>query len=184
MIKLKPKFPFYLQSWTKLVELKVEITGDSRNGAIFQISNSCPYSPISMLNLAKFCCQKPKTTVIWGRERTSCWKINFLFCFYSFVQNCSYTGESRDFWKKDDLWNFVKFTEKHLCHSLHFNKVAGLSLLIYSKRDSSTGVLLWILRNFTEDLFCDCFCRKANVKNILLDFNETNKGFRKHICWC
>ena len=29
--------------------------------------------------------------------------------------------------KKDVLKNFAKFTEKHLCQSLFFNKVAGLS---------------------------------------------------------
>ena len=32
------------------------------------------------------------------------------------------------FYKKDALENFVKFTEKHLCQSLIFNEVAGLSL--------------------------------------------------------
>ena len=30
--------------------------------------------------------------------------------------------------KKDVLQNFAKFTGKHLCQSLSFNKVAGLSL--------------------------------------------------------
>ena len=30
------------------------------------------------------------------------------------------------FYKKDVLRNFAKFTEKHLCQSLFFNKVAGL----------------------------------------------------------
>ena len=30
------------------------------------------------------------------------------------------------FWKKDILRNFTKFTGKHLCQSLFFNKVAGL----------------------------------------------------------
>ena len=33
--------------------------------------------------------------------------------------------------KKGILRNFAKFTEKHLCHSLFFNKVAGLSLQLY-----------------------------------------------------
>ena len=37
--------------------------------------------------------------------------------------------------KKGVLRNFTKFTGKHLCQSLFFNKVAGL-------RDSGTGVLL------------------------------------------
>ena len=30
------------------------------------------------------------------------------------------------FWKKGVLRNFAKFTGKHLCQSLFFNKVAGL----------------------------------------------------------
>ena len=61
MIKLTSQFPLYLQSRTKLAELKVKITGDSRNGSIFQISNSSPYSPISVLNLTEVCCQEPET---------------------------------------------------------------------------------------------------------------------------
>ena len=61
MINLTSQFPFYLQSRTKLVELKVKITGDSRNGSIFQISNSSPYFPMSVLNLTKVCCQEPET---------------------------------------------------------------------------------------------------------------------------
>ena len=58
--------------------------------------------------------------------------------------------------KKGILKNFAKFTGKHLCKSLFFNK-------LYSKRDPGTGVFLWILRNFLEHLFYrtspgDCFC--------------------------
>ena len=33
--------------------------------------------------------------------------------------------------KKDVVKNFVKFIGKHLCLSLFFNKVAGLSLQLY-----------------------------------------------------
>ena len=33
--------------------------------------------------------------------------------------------------KKGVLKNFAKFTGKHLCHSLFFNKVAGLSLNLF-----------------------------------------------------
>ena len=43
-----------------------------------------------MLNLAEFCCQKPKnlpTTLIWG-DGFFHWKIDFLFCLNSFVQDC------------------------------------------------------------------------------------------------
>ena len=56
--------------------------------------------------------------------------------------------------RKGVLGNFTKFTRKHLCKSLR-----PATLL---KRDSGTGVFLWILGNFSEHLFyrtplCDCF---------------------------
>ena len=46
------------------------------------------------------------------------------------------------FFKKGVLRIFTKFIGKHLCQRLFFNKVALLSLLIYQKRDSGTGVFL------------------------------------------
>ena len=82
---------YNLQPWTKLVETKVENPVNSRNDSSFQIPNSPPYPPISMLNLAKFCCQKPKTlptTLICGGEGFFHWKIDFLFCLNSSVQDC------------------------------------------------------------------------------------------------
>ena len=44
-----------------------------------------------------------------------------------------------------------------------FNKVAVLNLELYQKRDTGTGIFLWIFRNFQEYLFYktpldDCFC--------------------------
>ena len=50
--------------------------------------------------------------------------------------------------RKGVLRNFAKFTWKHLCQSLFFDKVARLSLQLYLKRDSGTGVFTWILQNF------------------------------------
>ena len=50
--------------------------------------------------------------------------------------------------KKGVLRNFAQFTGKHLCQSIFFNKVAGRRLQIYLKRDSGTGVFLWIAWNF------------------------------------
>ena len=46
-------------------------------------------------------------------------------------------GRSRPevFCKKGALRNFAKFTGKHLCQSLSFNKVAGLSLATLSKKE-------------------------------------------------
>ena len=82
---------YNLQPWTKLVETKVENPVNSRNDSSFQIPNSPPYPPISMLNLAKFCCQKPTTlptTLLCGGEGFFHRKIDFLFCLNSFVQDC------------------------------------------------------------------------------------------------
>ena len=63
---------------------------------------------------------------------------------------------------KGVLRNFEKFTGKHMCQSLFFNKVGGSSLQLYLKKDPGTGALVRILRNFLEDLFYrtppgDCF---------------------------
>ena len=38
------------------------------------------------------------------------------------------------FCKKGVLRNFAKFTGKHLCQSLFFNKVAGMRLLLHAKK--------------------------------------------------
>ena len=46
------------------------------------------------------------------------------------------------FCKKGVLRNFAKFTKKHLCQSLFFNKVAGLRPATLLKRDSGTGFFL------------------------------------------
>ena len=72
--------------------------------------------------------------------------------FHSFIyQKRSYSTEV--FYKKYVLKNFPKFTGKHLCPRLVFDKVAGLSPATWLKKDSSTGVFLWILWNFQEQLF-------------------------------
>ena len=44
--------------------------------------------------------------------------------------------------KKGVLKNFTKFTGKHLCQSLFFNKVAGLRPATLLKRDSGADVFL------------------------------------------
>ena len=45
------------------------------------------------------------------------------------------------FCNKDVLGNFAKFTGKHLCQSLFLNKVAGLGLQLYLKKETLTQVL-------------------------------------------
>ena len=57
------------------------------------------------------------------------------------------------FFKRGVLENFSKFTGNPLHWSLFLIKFQSSSLQLYSKkRDSSTGVILWILRNFQEHL--------------------------------
>ena len=64
--------------------------------------------------------------------------------------------------KKDTRRNFAKFSGKHLCQGLFLNKIADFRPATLLKRDSGTGVFLWILSNFYEHLFPrtpldDCF---------------------------
>ena len=49
----------------------------------------------------------------------------------AFLQNCSV--------KKGVLRTFAKFTEKHQCQGLFFNKVAGLRPATLLKRESGAG---------------------------------------------
>ena len=46
------------------------------------------------------------------------------------------------FCRKGVLENFAKFTGKHLCQSLFSNKVPGLSLQLYLKRDFGASIFL------------------------------------------
>ena len=54
------------------------------------------------------------------------------------------------FYKKGVLENFVKFTGKHLCQRLFLIKLQPWGLQLCHKRDSVTGVFLWILRNIQD----------------------------------
>ena len=65
--------------------------------------------------------------------------------------------------KNGVLENFAKFTGKHLCESLFFNKVAALSPVTLLKKRLWPDLSLRILRNFQEHLFYrtpldNCFC--------------------------
>ena len=77
-------------------------------------------------------------------------------------------------YKKRVLKNFAKFTGKHLCQSLPEAEACNF----IKKRDSETGVFLWILQNFWEHLFLqntsgDCFCTSPQ-KHPQIDFNTEN----------
>ena len=51
------------------------------------------------------------------------------------------------FCKKDVLRNFTKFTGKHLCQNLFFNKIAGL-------RQNTSGDSFWVTLNANKVLNC------------------------------
>ena len=50
------------------------------------------------------------------------------------------------------LKNFTKFIGKDVFQSLFLNKIASLRAQTYLKQDCNTGVFLWILQNFKENL--------------------------------
>ena len=55
------------------------------------------------------------------------------------------------FCKKAVLKNFTKFTEKHLCQNLFFNKVAGLGLLL--KKEALTQAFSYEFREIFKNTF-------------------------------
>ena len=103
------------------------------------------------------------------------------------------------FYKKGDLRNFVKFTGKHLCQSLFFNKVAGLrpETCNFIKKETLaqviSGEFYEISKNtiFTEHLWATasdhtirtrkqfhslilykiCYVRPSRIKNCLFVFS-------------
>ena len=76
----------------------------------------------------------------------------FIWIYQSCNQNMLIVNKQKQppevFFKKCILKNFAKFTGKHLCQSLSFNKVAGLDLQLEKKGDLGTVFFQWILRNF------------------------------------
>ena len=67
---------------------------------------------------------------------------SFIKCSNSFLFFSSEAARPEVFCKKGTLKNFVKFTGKHLCQSLFFNKVAGLRPATLFKKGSDKGIFL------------------------------------------
>ena len=67
------------------------------------------------------------------------------------------------FCKKDVLWNFAKFTGKHLCQSLFFNKVADPAKFL------KTASLTEHLRETASKVWKEC---QINFKFFQTDFFE------------
>ena len=67
------------------------------------------------------------------------WWFGSVFFLYCSSTICRHSHQRCSI-KKSYLKNFTKFTGKHLCQSLLFNKVAGLGPATLLKRDAGTGV--------------------------------------------
>ena len=92
------------------------------------------------------------------------------------------------FCKKVVLRNFAKFTGKHLCQSLFFNTVAGLAWNVIKKRDSGTGVFLWIFVKFVRTPFLQntsggCFCTMV-MHGIQQRFAASHVSSEKSVFFC
>ena len=59
---------------------------------------------------------------------------HFLITKYVEYANFADATEAEVFYRKGALRNFTKFTGKHLCQSLFFNKVAGAPATLFKKR--------------------------------------------------
>ena len=75
--------------------------------------------------------------------------------------------------KKGVIRNFVKFTGKHMCQSIFFNKVAGLRYATLLKKRLWDMCFLVNIAKFLRTLFYrirlgDCFC----ISNKVLCFHE------------
>ena len=74
--------------------------------------------------------------VRWERQKN----IDFEYCLITDFQNIKIHAKCRSsppevFYKKGDLRNFTKFTGKHMCQSLSFNKVADQASKAYKASD-------------------------------------------------
>ena len=86
------------------------------------------------------------------------------------------------FCKKGVLRNFTKFTWKHLCWSLFFNKVADLRPETLLKRDANAGVFRRTLWNFLRAPFLQnpsggCFFIKDSFCRFFVTKKVSNKSF-------
>ena len=92
----------------------------------------------------------------------------FYFMFSTFITVTTQKQSSRGVLKKDVLRNFAKFTGKHLCQSLFFNKVAGLrrNFAKFLRTPFVTEHLWWLLLT-TVDISDVCFWFKFKRLQII-----------------
>ena len=81
--------------------------------------------------------------------------------------------------KKEVLKNFAKFTGKYLRWILFLMKLQARGLQFCWKRDSRTGVFLWILQNFMNTYFTEQ-TRATASSHKQVTINPTWRLFSKH----
>ena len=122
--------------------------------------------------------------------RSIVWHIGILI-FITLKRAKARSNRSEVFCKKSVLRNFAKFTKKTCTRISFLKKLRAPGLQLYLKRDSGTGVFLWILRNFYEHLFLQntsggCFFKaakrilKTNVNNGKYDAMENKNKTVNH----
>ena len=95
------------------------------------------------------------------------------------------SSHSQKFFKIGVLKNFVKLTGKYLCRSLSLITQRGV---LFSKRDSDTAALLWILwifwkTTFLQNNFGRLFLSSWNVFAISINFILFSQyGFSRNKC--
>ena len=89
--------------------------------------------------------------------------------------------------KKVLLKNFVKFTGKHLCQSLFFDKVAGTRAATLLKKETLAPVVSWefcdILNNFSPEhqLATTSECFPVNFPKLIVTLTEHHLTLPKTI---
>ena len=102
-----------------------------------------------------------------GREKKS-WRLYLFSWYFQFLLRVLYVfvlftslyltsvhkQQFKVFFKIGVLKYFAVLTEKHLRSDLFLVKFQTFRSASFLRRDCNTGVFLWILRDFSEQLFC------------------------------
>ena len=100
---------------------------------------------------------------IWISEKSTFDYLKNEKSFWSEIKSIFRSSRPEVFCKKGVLKHFAKFTGKHLCHSLFFNKVPGLPM---SKWDFSKATCFPV--NFVKFLRSQFFNRIASLRSATL----------------
>ena len=100
---------------------------------------------------------------LW-RKYGSLWTFQVLAFFKWKYFRFDRSSHPEVFYNKSCYKNFAKYTGKH---------ASGLQL--YLKRNSGTGVFLWILRNFRKTYFTE------HLRRLLLNWSTCSSGIRRTI---